>query len=105
VTAPESLQTARLLLRKPRLEDAAAMFAAYGQDPEVTRYLTWHPHTDPSEADIVIKRFLARWQDEGEFCWMIFDRRAEELIGSIAARREKDGFNLGFVLARRWSAV
>jgi ribosomal-protein-alanine N-acetyltransferase len=78
------------------------MFAAYAQDPEVTRYLTWHPHCDPSEAEIEIKRFLARWHDESEFCWMIFDAGSEELIGSIAARRDEGGFNLGFVLARRW---
>jgi RimJ/RimL family protein N-acetyltransferase len=81
VTVPESLETTRLLLRKPRLEDAAAIFAAYGQDPEVTRYLAWHPHPDPSETEIVIKRFLARWQDGSEFCWIIVDRRTEGVTG------------------------
>jgi RimJ/RimL family protein N-acetyltransferase len=34
---PESFLTARLHLRKPRSEDAQLIFAAYAQDPEVTR--------------------------------------------------------------------
>jgi [ribosomal protein S5]-alanine N-acetyltransferase len=78
------------------------MFAAYAQDSMVTRYMTWRPHTSPSEAHAVIEGFLARWQAQTEFCWLIFTRATAELIGSIGARREDRGFNLGFVLARSW---
>jgi ribosomal-protein-alanine N-acetyltransferase len=78
------------------------MFASYGQDPAVTRYLSWRCHTDHLEAREAIQRFLTRWESETEFCWMIFDRRTEELIGSIAARPEERGFNLGFLLAQAW---
>lgn len=42
---PSTLETARLVLRPPRMEDAAAIFEGYAQHPEVTRYLTWKPHT------------------------------------------------------------
>jgi RimJ/RimL family protein N-acetyltransferase len=78
------------------------MFAAYAQDSMVTRYMTWRPHTSPSEAHAVIEGFLARWQARTEFCWLIFTRATAELIGSIGAGREDRGFNLGFVLARSW---
>jgi len=44
VIPPESFATARLILRKPRVEDAPLIFAAYAQDPEVVRYLTFLPH-------------------------------------------------------------
>jgi hypothetical protein len=34
---PETLQTARLVLREPRASDAAVLFNAYTQDTEVSR--------------------------------------------------------------------
>src|SRR2546430_17548424 len=34
------------------------------------------------------------------FCWLLFTSDAGEMIGSIAARTEDGGFNLGFLLAR-----
>jgi [ribosomal protein S5]-alanine N-acetyltransferase len=99
ITAPNEIRTARLLLRKPRVTDAALIFDAYAQDPAVTRYLMWRPHTNVAETRAVIDRFLAGWE-KGEFCWLLFTNDTDELIGSIAARRERDGFNLGFLLAR-----
>jgi len=36
---PELLETNRLLLRLPGLEDAEDIFRKYARDPEVTRYL------------------------------------------------------------------
>ena len=76
------------------------MFGAYAQDPAVTRYLTWRPHGDIAETRAVIDRFLAAWERQDEFCWLIFTSDAGEMIGSIGARTEDDGFNLGFLLAR-----
>src|SRR5438552_1698607 len=46
IDPPKEFTTARLFLRKPRREDAPAMFAAYAQDPEVTKFLLWKPHAD-----------------------------------------------------------
>jgi RimJ/RimL family protein N-acetyltransferase len=76
------------------------MFAAYAQDPVVTRYLAWRPHTDISEAHEAVARFLAGWEAQSEFYWFIFSRETDELVGAITARRKDDGFDLGFVLAR-----
>ena len=41
---PEQLETERLVLRKPHMGDALAIFEGCTQDQEVTRYLTWRPH-------------------------------------------------------------
>jgi ribosomal-protein-alanine N-acetyltransferase len=100
ITVPDEIRTARMLLRKPRAADAPLMFNAYAQDPAVTRYLTWRPHRDIAETRAVIDRFLAAWERQEEFCWLLFTSDAGEMIGSIAARTEDDGFNLGFLLAR-----
>ena len=42
--APEIIATDRLLLRRPLLSDAEALFE-YGRDPDVTRYMDWPTHT------------------------------------------------------------
>ncbi len=97
---PETFHTARLLLRKPRPEDAPLIFAAYGQDAEVTRYLMWHPHQAVSETQTVVERLLAAWRSEAEFSWLLFTRPGGELVGAISARPDGHRINLGYVLAR-----
>jgi ribosomal-protein-alanine N-acetyltransferase len=96
---PALLATERLLLRKPRAEDAPLIFAAYAQDPDVTRYLTFRPHRDLNETHEAIGRFLENWRTEKSYCWLIFRRDDEELVGAISAR-EDQGINLGYLLAR-----
>src|SRR5690606_6310940 len=43
---PRKISTKRLIIRKPTLEDAPTLFAAYTQYLEVVKYLTWTPHQD-----------------------------------------------------------
>ncbi len=100
MTPPETLQTARLILRKPREDDAPLIFRTYGQDAEVTRYLMWRPHTHVQDAQTAIQRFVSGWTSETRFCWLIVTRDADELVGSIAARKDENGVNLGYLLAR-----
>lgn len=99
INPPESFRTARLFLRKPRLDDAPLIFAAYARDPEVTRYLAFRPHCDLNESREAVDRFLRGWRSGKSFCWLIFHRETEELMGAIAAR-EDQGINLGYALAR-----
>ena len=82
------------------MTDAALMFNAYAQDAAVTRFLAWWPHTDLAETRAVIDRFLATGDKGEEFCWLIFRNDTGDMIGSIAALAEENGFNLGFLLAR-----
>jgi RimJ/RimL family protein N-acetyltransferase len=41
---PDRFETTRLTLRPMEREDAPAIFTGYAQDPEVVRFLIWHPH-------------------------------------------------------------
>ena len=99
VSPPESFATARLLLRKPQPGDAPLIFEAYAQDPEVTRYLTFRPHRDLRDTREAVGRFLQNWRTGKSFCWLIFRRDGDELIGAISAR-EDQGINLGYLLAQ-----
>ncbi|HEY4282990.1 MAG TPA: GNAT family N-acetyltransferase [Chthoniobacterales bacterium] len=102
MNVPEFLETPRLFLRKPRCEDALLMFQAYAQDPAVTRYSMWRPHADISDSHAAIDRFLVCWESQISFVWFLFVRETNELIGSISARKEDQGFNIGYLLARAY---
>jgi ribosomal-protein-alanine N-acetyltransferase len=99
IDAPESLTTPRLLLRKPRLEDAPLIFVGYAQEPEVTRYLTFRPHRNVKESEEAVERFIEAWRSGKSYCWLIFRRDSSELVGAISARQDQ-GINLGYLLAR-----
>jgi RimJ/RimL family protein N-acetyltransferase len=58
--ASETIQTERLLLRRPKQSDAQEVFHRYASDREVTRYLSWPTHR--SVADTLA--FLAMSDDE-----------------------------------------
>ena len=100
-TAPESFQTLRLLLRKPRLGDAPLIFEAYARDPEVVRYLTFLPHRELRESEEAVQRFIDNWETGKAYHWLMFHRDAGELIGAISARRDQ-GIVLGYCVARRF---
>jgi ribosomal-protein-alanine N-acetyltransferase len=88
-------------LRKPREEDAHLIFAAYGQDPEVVRYLTFLPHRDLRESEEAVQRFIDNWETSKAFHWLLFQRNSGQLVGAISARRDQ-GIVLGYCLARRF---
>ena len=60
IKAAETIETERLLLRRPKQSDAQAVFQRYASDREVTRYLSWPTHR--SVADTLA--FLAMSDEE-----------------------------------------
>jgi RimJ/RimL family protein N-acetyltransferase len=97
---PEQITTERLLLRWPVEADAPEIFARYAQDPEVTRYLTWRPHTSLQET-LEFQRKSAADRAEGKVCsWLIRLRERHEVLGMIGLGIEKHVASLGYCLAR-----
>jgi RimJ/RimL family protein N-acetyltransferase len=72
------LETERLLLRKPRLEDADA-FASMYSDPEVMQFIGGLP--EELDMAFVVRRWLGRWEANG--------------VGPFVVRRREDGAVLG----------
>lgn len=97
---PETLQTARLHLCPPRIEDAEAIFEQYARDPEVTRYVTWRPHQAIDDTRTFIRRCLAVWQDGSAFPWNIVHTAEGRIIGVIELRIRGHRADLGYGLAR-----
>lgn len=74
------IQTERLLLRPPRLEDAPDLAVAYG-DPETVRYIGDGSTATLAEVEEGIAHWLTRWEANG--------------LGLCTMERREDGSVLG----------
>jgi RimJ/RimL family protein N-acetyltransferase len=97
---PATLETARLRLRRPVMEDAAASFMAYAQDPEVARYLIWRPHASVETVREFLQRCAGAWASGTAFAWAITAREDGRILGMVEVRMEGHRAELGYVLAR-----
>jgi RimJ/RimL family protein N-acetyltransferase len=97
---PERIETERLVLRKPRLDDAPEIFAAYAQDTEVTRYLTWRPHTSVEETYQFIGQMLKYWEIGRAYPYALTRKDSDTIIGMIAVHPDGYRLGIGYVLAR-----
>jgi RimJ/RimL family protein N-acetyltransferase len=97
---PEQIETERLALRLPRLDDATAMFTGWAQDPDVTHYLTWRPHTSLEQSQAAVTRAISAWLDETRFPCMIVLKTTDEVMGMIDPRIEGTRVGIGYVLGR-----
>jgi len=98
----ETIATERLMLRKPRDEDAEAIFTRYASDPEVTRYLSW-----PTHRRIEMTQAFLAWSDEDWARWpagsyLIFERENPgRLLGGTGLSFQNPHLAVtGYVLAR-----
>ncbi|MFT3663805.1 GNAT family N-acetyltransferase [Piscinibacter sp.] len=98
---PETLNTHRLRLRKPKASDASRIFAAYGQDPDVAHYMIWRPHTEVSQTQEFICDCLRSWEGEDRLPYVITRQDRDEPIGMLDARFQGHMVDIGYVLAKR----
>lgn len=99
--APVELTTARLLLRRPRLDDASKIFERYASVPEVTRFLAWPRHQSLRETETFLQFSAQEWERWPAGPYLIQSRHSGELLGGTGL-----GFQTpteavtGYVLAR-----
>ncbi len=97
---PERMETERLILRKPLIEDTPSLFAAYMQDPEVTHYLRWRPHKQLSEAQDFIRECICAWEYGTRFPCVITVKGNDEPFGMIDFHVTAETVGVGYVIAR-----
>src|SRR2546425_3184921 len=103
MTPPEVIETERLRLRRPVMEDAAAIFSTYAQDPEVARFVSWsvHPSVDVTRK-FVEEYCVAGWKTGQVFPWLITLAAGGDVAGVIDLRPGAARAGIGYVLARRY---
>jgi len=98
--APETITTARLVLRRPRPEDAQAIFQDYAQDSEVTRFLSWTRHKDIAETQAFLAGCPERFDTGVEPAWVITFPSNDRALGMIGCRLNGWMAGIGYCLAR-----
>jgi len=99
--ANETIETERLLLRRPQPDDAASVFARYAGDPEVTRYLGWPRHESLADTHAFLAFSDAEWERWPAGPYLILSRADGALLGSSGlAFDTPDRAATGYVLAK-----
>ena len=77
------------------------MFDAWTQDAEVTRYLTWRPHTSVTQAERFVATAIEAWSGNERAVYVITTTERAVPIGLIEARFESTfAASIGYVLQR-----
>lgn len=97
--ALEQIVTARLQLRRPMLEDVAAIFATYASDKEVTRYLSWPCHRQLADTRAFIDFSTREWQQNPAGPYLLVLPNGQ-VIGSTGIAFEAGIATTGYVLAK-----
>lgn len=101
MTAPEALETERLLLRRPAAGDAEAIFARYAGDDEVTRYLGWPTHRSVRDTERFLEFADLEWGRWPAGPYLVFSRAERRLLGGTGLMFETPyRATTGYVLAR-----
>ena len=74
------IETARLILRQARIEDAEPMFRNWANDPEVTKYLTWPVHGNIAVTKSVLDSWVESYEKDDYYHWMIVLIHSSNLI-------------------------
>jgi ribosomal-protein-alanine N-acetyltransferase len=98
--APERIETDRLVLRKPMLADAEAVFSRYASDPRVTRYMSWPRHQSIQDTLAFLALSDAEWEKWAAGAYLIELGDGRRLLGSTGFGFESPTLaETGYVLA------
>ncbi len=103
MNAPETIETARLILRRPRPSDAQAVFDRYAADPAVTRYLSWPAHRSVADTLAFLSWSDEEWQRWPSGPYLVLARRGgpARLLGSTGLKyKSPTRAETGYVFAR-----
>lgn len=99
--APVEVVTTRLVLRRPRLSDAASMFERYASDSDVTRFLGWPRHRSVADTESFLRLSEQEWEQWPAGPYLIASRADGRLLGSSGMSfRAPNEAVTGYVLAK-----
>ena len=99
--APRQIDTARLTLVQPTVNDAADIYGRYASDAEVTRYLAWPRHQSIADTQAFLDHSAAQWERWPAGAYLIRSRGDGRLLGGTGLGFETPTRVVtGYVLAR-----
>lgn len=102
----QRIETDRLILRRYKIEDADAMYKNWASDSEVTKFLTWQPHSSVEVSRGIIENWLKEYSDEKYYQWaIVLKDNGNEPIGGISVVHMNEDISMvhiGYCLGRAW---
>lgn len=102
----QRIETDRLILRRYKIEDADAMYKNWASDSEVTKFLTWQPHSSVEVSRGIIENWLKEYSDEKYYQWaIVLKANGNEPIGDISVVHMNEDISMvhiGYCLGRAW---
>lgn len=102
----QRIETDRLILRRYKIEDADAMYKNWASDSEVTKFLTWQPHSSVDVSRSIIENWLKEYSDEKYYQWaIVLKDNGNEPIGGIGVVHMNEDISMvhiGYCLGRAW---
>jgi [ribosomal protein S5]-alanine N-acetyltransferase len=101
LSPPSRLETLRLTLRRPDLDDAGSIFSAYASDPAAVRFLSWRPHAGEEETRDFLRSRLKRWAAGTDYSYVLAPKtEPRQPLGMIDLSPTAHGAAFGYVLGR-----
>jgi RimJ/RimL family protein N-acetyltransferase len=101
IKAAERVQTARLVLRRPRRADVEAIFETYASDPDATRYLAWPTHGSLEQTRAFLSFSDSEWTRWPAGPYLVSLADGSLIGGAGLSFEEPDRASTGYVFARR----
>ena len=102
----KTIETERLILRRFKMQDAEAMYRNWASDSEVTKFLTWQPHSSVDATKIILEDWIKDYENDDIYNWaIILKENGDEPIGSIGAVDKNERINMvhiGYCISRKW---
>ena len=95
----------RLFLRRFREDDYISMYKNWGNDPEVTKYLTWPTYRKVEDALPVVKSWISQYDKKDFYQWAIVIEGSFEVIGSISVVNFDETTKtaeIGYCIGQEW---
>ena len=80
----QPIETEHLILRPYTAADAQAMYQNWASSEEVTRYLTWPPHSSAEASRMLLKAWEESYQNPAVYHWGITLKGSDTVIGDIS---------------------
>ena len=99
--APERFETERLILRRPRVEDAELVYDRYASDRDVSRYLAWQLHQSADTTRLFLEFSDQEWQRWPAGPYLVESKADGSLLGGTGFAFETAyRASTGYVLAK-----
>lgn len=101
-----TIETERLILRRFELSDGEAMYKNWASDSEVTKFLTWPPHSSVEVTKDILKSWYDSYKNKNYYQWaIVLKDNGKEPIGSIGAVSQDENIDMvhiGYCMGKKW---